>query len=399
MSKETETPAFHIPTLAVLGVGLIGGSLALALRRGGHVGRVIGGGSSLETLHRARRMGVIDEVAGSLREAAQAADVIVLAAPVCATEYLLRGVLPAMTADKVVTDVGSVKNWVCLAARAELGAHARRFVAGHPVAGREHSGVRAAHGELFDGQNIALTPAIDTDADAVELVRDMWTAAGAARVIRMRPAVHDRVLALTSHLPHIVAYAMVDAFAQAVAQAGAQAGDDGAEAVAQAGDDGDGSAEAVAQAGAQTGAQTGDDGDDGAEPVPDVGLDGLSPELYGDMAAGGFYDITRTASSDPVMWRDICVANRNDLLYQLSLFAATLGRLCERIGLGESAALERQFADASETRAQLGERRPTPPRPTLLFSHKVSKAFDLSQASDSPQSSAPPKSPKPPKSS
>ncbi|MDD9874697.1 MAG: prephenate dehydrogenase/arogenate dehydrogenase family protein [Gammaproteobacteria bacterium] len=300
-------PAFHIPALAVIGVGLIGGSLALALKRRGRVGRVIGAGRSRASLEKALRLGAIDAIAAHPAEAAQAADLIFLSAPVGATAGLLEAIAPALDADKIATDAGSVKGGVCAAAQAVLGARAGRFVPGHPVAGKEHSGVGAASADLFQNHNAVITPLAHTDAGALETVRRMWRAVG-ARVITLPPELHDQVLALTSHLPHVLAYAMVDLFA--------------------------------------------------ASAVADAADRAAGPGLYGDMAAGGFYDFTRTASSDAEMWRDICLMNRAQILPHLAAFAGRLERLGQLIEQADGAALERLFAAARNTRTQVAERRP-----------------------------------------
>ena len=324
MTPPSGKKAFYIPTLAVIGVGLIGGSLARALKRGRHVGRVVGAGRSLASLQKARRLGVIDVMSASPAQAAQGADVVVVATPVGATEYILQEIAPALGETAVVTDVGSVKNMVCEMARDALGAAVRRFVPGHPVAGKEHSGVGASHAELFVGHRVALTPLRETDEDARKTVRRMWKAAG-ARVTTMPAAEHDRVLALTSHLPHVLAYAMVELFAD------------------------------TTRGGVLSGLG---------------GVENTAPALYGDMAAGGFYDFTRTASSDPEMWRDICVTNRAQILRQLQAFSVRTERIAQLISDGDLHALERLFTAARDTRAKVGERRPARPRPTLLFPPK-----------------------------
>jgi len=328
MHGKSENGTFHIPTLAVIGVGLIGGSLALALKRGGHVGRVVGAGRSRANLQTARRLGVIDAVADSPQAAVAGADVVLLAAPVGATEFLLDAIAPALPPAAVVTDVGSVKTWVCEAAEDVLGAGVRRFVPGHPVAGKEHSGVVAARAELFDAHNVALTPLDDTDADALRVVQRMWAAAG-AHVITMRPELHDRVLALTSHLPHVLAYAMVDLFADANAGRLDQL-------LAGFAGDGDGDGEG----------------------------DAADAKLYGDMAAGGFYDFTRTASSDPEMWRDICMTNRENILHQLMLFIDRVQSFVMLLGANDIEGLERLFEAARNTRARVGDRRKRADKPS-----------------------------------
>ncbi|MGR3913347.1 MAG: prephenate dehydrogenase/arogenate dehydrogenase family protein [Gammaproteobacteria bacterium] len=286
---------FFVPALAIIGVGMIGGSLALGMKKRGLAGTVLGAGRSRVSLQCALELGVIDEICGTPFEAAARADVIVLAAPVGASGALLAAIAPALTAEKIVTDVGSVKAGVCEAAAA-LGPLARRFVPGHPVAGKEHSGAAAANADLFAHHSVVLTPAAHTDADALERIAHMWRALG-AHVSRMEAAEHDRVLALTSHLPHVLAYAMVDCFAQSGER-----------------------------------------------------------ERAG-MTAGGFYDFTRTASSDAEMWRDICVMNRAEILRQIEAFQTRLAGLTQMIARADREAIASLFAAAAEVRAQLDARR------------------------------------------
>ena len=292
---------FHAPALAVIGVGLIGGSLALALKERKCVGKVIGAGRSRANLERALALGVIDEIAEDPARAAERADMIVLATPVNAIAGLFEAIRPALDQDhdKVITDVGSVKAGVCQAATV-LGAQLGRFVPGHPVAGKEHSGVGSATAGLFRNHNVVLTPLADTDADALARVGAMWAAAG-ARVSVMEVELHDRALSLTSHLPHVLAYAMVDFFAESGNLAR---------------------------------------GHDMA-----------------DVAAGGFYDFTRTASGDPEMWRDICLMNREQILRHLGQFSERLERIGAMIEKADGDALERLFAAAKATRSGVAERR------------------------------------------
>ena len=290
-----------MPVLAVIGVGLIGGSVALALKAQKRVGKVIGAGRSRENLQRALDLGGIDEIADSAVSAAAQADIILLATPVNAIAELLEAIRPALDRDKVITDVGSVKAGVCAAASAVLGDNLCRFVPGHPVAGKEHSGVASASADLFHNHNVVLTPSAHTDADAIERVAQLWAAIG-ARVNTMDAELHDRVLSLTSHLPHVLAYAMVDFFANS----------------------------------------------------------GDLAHGY-DMAAGGFYDFTRTASGDPEMWRDICLMNRQQILRHIEQFIEQLQRIGGLIERADGDALERLFTTARQTRSQVAERRK--PRP------------------------------------
>lgn len=291
-----------MPVLAVIGVGLIGGSLAMALKAGKRVGKVIGAGRSRANLERALGLGVIDAIADNPARAAEQADIILLAVPVNAIAGLLEALLPVLDENKVVTDAGSVKAGVCEAAAAVLGDRISRFVPGHPVAGKEHSGVNAATADLFENHNVVLTPLARTDAAALERIRQMWTAAG-ARVSTMEVMRHDRVLSVTSHLPHVLAYTMVDFFADA-----------------------------------------------GHDHDHDLA------HCY-DMAAGGFYDFTRTASSDPEMWRDICLMNRGQILRHMDRFTERLRHIGRLIDQYDGDTLERLFTDAKETRSRVAERR------------------------------------------
>ena len=299
-----------MPVLAVIGVGLIGGSVARALKAGNRVGKVVGAGRSRANLERALGLGVIDAIADDPAHAAEQADIILLAVPVNAMAGVLESLRPVLdrnaAGNKIVTDTGSVKAGVCEAAVAVLGDKIGRFVPGHPVAGKEHSGVDAATADLFENHNVVLTPLARTDADALEQIRQMWTAAG-ARVSTMEVSRHDRVLSVTSHLPHVLAYAMVDFFAAA-----------------------------------------GDTDDDDSD--QDLA------HCY-DMAAGGFYDFTRTASSDPEMWRDICLMNRGQILRHIDRFTERLGHIGRLIDQSDGDALEALFTDARETRSRVTERR------------------------------------------
>ena len=299
-----------MPVLAVIGVGLIGGSVARALKAGNRVGKVIGAGRSRANLERALDLGVIDAIADDPAHAAEQADIILLAVPVNAMAGVLESLRPVLdgneAGNKIVTDTGSVKAGVCEAAAAVLGDKISRFVPGHPVAGKEHSGVDAATADLFENHNVVLTPLAHTDADALEQIRQMWAATG-ARVSTMEVSRHDRVLSVTSHLPHVLAYAMVDFFA----------------------------------AGGDT------DDDDGDQDLADC---------Y-DMAAGGFYDFTRTASSDPEMWRDICLMNRGQILRHIDRFTARLRHIGRLIDQSDGDALEALFTNARETRSRVTERR------------------------------------------
>ena len=279
-----------IDKLVVIGVGLIGGSLACALRKAGAVGEVVGVGRGRENLELAVRLGVVDRYALDATAEVGDADVVVVGTTLGATRGVLERIAPALGPDTVVTDVGSTKASVVAAAREALGAHFPRFVAGHPIAGTEHSGAGAAFAELFVDHRVILTPVTETDGRALARVRALWETAG-ARVCDMAVEDHDRVLAATSHLPHMLAFTLVDMLACA------------------------------------------DDADD----------------IFA-FAAGGFRDFTRIASSNPEMWRDIALANDTALLELCESFSARLARLVDAIRAGDGAALELSFRRAKEAR-------------------------------------------------
>jgi prephenate dehydrogenase len=284
-----------IDRLAVIGVGLIGGSLARDLRAAARVREVVGCGRSLANLEEAVRLGVIDGVEPSIEAAVRGADMVVVAVPVGATREVLASVAPALAPDAVVTDVGSVKAPVMADARAALGARYRDFVPGHPVAGTERSGAGASIEGLFADRRVILTPDRDTRPEAVARVQAMWAAVG-ARVVSMEAAEHDRVLAASSHLPHALAYALVDML---------------------------------------------------------VRMDEHRAVL--DCAGGGFRDFTRIAASDPVMWRDIFLANRDELLPLLRRYRDDLDVLMDAIARGDGDWLRHTFARAKRARDSLND--------------------------------------------
>jgi prephenate dehydrogenase len=260
-----------IQKLAVIGVGLIGGSLARALREAGHVGEVVGFGRSLGNLQTATDLGVIDRAEVSVGETVRDADMIVVAVPLGSMADIFSQLATSMMDGAVVTDVGSVKRSVVTMARTALGARCSAFVPGHPIAGTEHSGVSASKADLFRHHRIILTPQDDTDVAAVVRVGAMWQAVG-GDVISMTVAEHDEVLAVCSHLPHVLAYALVDLLVRR---------------------------------------------DD--------------HKTTFDLAAGGFRDFTRIASSDPTMWHDICLANRDALVKVLKDYQQNLDDLVSAV--------------------------------------------------------------------
>lgn len=281
-----------INKLCIVGIGLIGGSLARALRAGGHVREIVGYSRTLTNLQRAAGLGMIDYAEVSLASAVHGADLVVLAVPVGSLADLLAE-LARFSFAGVITDVGSTKGNVVAAARAALGARFPRFVPGHPLAGTEQSGVEAARADLFRGRRVILTPERETDPTALAQVRALWAAVGAV-VSEMPAAEHDRVLAASSHLPHLLAYTLVDMIVRR---------------------------------------------DD--------------HRAVFETATGGFRDVTRVAASDPVMWRDICLANRTELLAALTAYRDDLGTLIEAIERDDAKWLEETFARARRARETL----------------------------------------------
>ena len=273
--------------LAVIGVGLIGGSFALALKQAGKVTHVVGVGRNHANLEAARKRGIIDSIAPDAAVAAGEADLVLVAAPV--------GQFPAIfsalkDSKALITDAGSTKRDVVAAARAALGRKIAQFVPGHPVAGAEKSGAAAASADLFKGRRVILTPLKENPAAAVAKVRSLWEACG-AHVTRLEPEDHDALLAAVSHLPHVLAYALVH----------------------------------------------------------DIAGRSNAEQLFS-YAAGGFRDFTRIASSHPEMWRDICVANRDAILAELARYTAQLGLVERLLQAGDANALETLFRQAREAR-------------------------------------------------
>lgn len=282
-----------IERLAIIGVGLIGGSLARALRERDQVGEIVGYGRGIANLDDAIELGVIDRAATSAASAVEGADLVVIAVPVGSTPEVLATLAPALGPDAIVTDVGSVKRTVVDAARAALGPRFPFFVPGHPIAGTEQSGARAARGDLYEGRRVILTPEPETDARALERVAAVWREVG-AEVVSMPAPDHDRVLAASSHLPHVLAYALVDML---------------------------------------------------------VRMD--DHRAIFECAGGGFRDFTRIAASDPVMWRDICLANRDALLGLLEQYQENLRLLAEALERGDAEWLRETFARAKRAREGL----------------------------------------------
>ena len=278
--------------LAVIGVGLIGGSFAAALKVAGKVTQVTGVGRSRENLELARHRGLIDSIAADAGAAARDADLVLVAAPVAQLPSIFAALARTLPPACVVTDAGSTKCDVIGAARRALGAKLAQFVPGHPIAGAEHSGADAASATLFRDRRVVLTPLAENPPAAVQRVEDAWRACG-ARVSRLAAEEHDALLAAVSHLPHVLAYALVH----------------------------------------------------------DIARRPNAEQLFS-FAAGGFRDFTRIASSSPEMWRDICLANRERLLAELGRYRTELGEVERLVAAGDGAALERLFAEARAARNQ-----------------------------------------------
>jgi len=277
-----------VDTLAIIGPGLIGGSLSLALKQAGAVREVLGVGRNPARLTVARELGLIDR-AVDWAEAGQA-DCILLALPVGDTAAVLKSLAPHLKAGAIVTDAGSTKVNVIVAARAALGARVADFVPGHPIAGSEQSGPGAARADLYQGKKVVLTPQADTRAAALATVQALWEAAG-AQVEMLEPDLHDRVFAAVSHLPHLAAFALVDELAQRA------------------------------------------DGD-----------------TFFRFAASGFRDFTRIAGSSPEMWRDIALANREALLTELDAYLTALQSLRGAVAGEDADALLTLFSRARNAR-------------------------------------------------
>ena len=279
-----------IRKLAVIGVGLIGGSLARALRKAGAVEEIIGCGRGRENLEKAVELGVIDSYSHDIGEAVRGADMIFLAVPLGAMKEAFAAMKGKLAEDAVITDGGSCKGSVVEDARAVFGGVPARLVPGHPIAGTERNGVEASFAELYENRRVILTPLAETDAQALARVRAMWEACG-AEVSTMSVAHHDEVLAATSHLPHMLAFGLVDTLARMKE----------------------------------------------------------NDEIFR-YAAGGFRDFTRIASSNPVMWRDICVANGPALSKMLGAFADEMNELAQIIAAGDGEHLLEVFSRAKAAR-------------------------------------------------
>jgi len=279
-----------IRKLVIFGVGLIGGSLALALREANACQTIVGCSRHAVHLQKAVALGVIDSFSLDPAEAVRDADMVLLAVPMGAMRHLLQQIKPTLPADAILTDAGSTKGSIVAEVAQVFGADFTRFVPGHPIAGREQSGVEAAVADLYLNRRVILTPQAQTDADAIAKVAAMWRVTGAL-LEQMPVELHDQVLAATSHLPHVLAFSLVDTL-----------------------------------------------------------LNMPQREDILRYAAGGFRDFTRIASSDPVMWRDICLTNKAAILATIAAFQHNLGEFAALIDAQDGEGLHHRMASAKQAR-------------------------------------------------
>jgi prephenate dehydrogenase len=286
--------AIHFHKVTIIGVGLIGGSLAKVLKTSGLAGSITGSGRSRETLELALRLGVIDQIGQGPKHAVEGADLVVLASPVGTFEDVVREIGPHLKTGAILTDVGSVKG-VLVHRIEEILPAGIHFVPGHPIAGKEKFGVSEATETLFRGAKCILTPTQRTDGSAVNALKEVWTIAG-AKVLIMDPDLHDKIFAAVSHMPHVAAFAMMSAVAEL---------------------------------------NTGTDD-------------------YINFSGAGFKDFTRIAASSPEIWRDICLMNRDNVVQMLDRYLFALNRFKLDILAVDGKRLEKHLKIASDARRGLG---------------------------------------------
>ncbi len=281
-----------ISKLVIIGVGLIGGSFALALKKAKAVKHVVGVGRTRKNLNTALKLGVIDEIALDAVNAVRDADVVLIGTPVGQMASVMKAIAPYLGANTIVTDGGSTKQDVIACARKHLGAHFKNFVPAHPMAGTENSGAAAAFAELYSGRKVILVPQKETAARAVSAVRAAWTACG-ANVVRLQAREHDEILAAVSHLPHVAAFALMGMLA-----------------------------------------------------------DRKDAKRVLGFSAGGLRDTVRISGSSPEMWRDIFLANRKALLADIDKYINKIKYLKSSLKAGDGDALQAQFEHARHAREQ-----------------------------------------------
>ena len=282
-------PAFR--KVVIFGVGLIGGSFSLALRKAGAVTEVIGFGRSAATLNEAKQLGILDRIGDDVAREVCDADIVLVATPVAQMADIFKRIAPYLGVHTLVTDGGSTKGDVVAAARANLGNKLSQFVPAHPIAGGEKSGASAALADLYQGKRVVLTPLQENGKDAVARIRKAWEICG-ANVSELTAEQHDTVFAAVSHLPHLLSFALVH----------------------------------------------------------DLAKRDNKDQLLS-FAASGFRDFTRIAASSPEMWRDICMANRDALMVELQQYAAELYVLHQALESNDAAKLEEIFSLAREVRS------------------------------------------------
>lgn len=280
----------RVDTVCIIGTGLIGGSLALAIRQAGFCREITGAGRTEETLIKAVELGVIDRYDTSISNAAQNADIVVVCVPLGAMHAVFEQINTAEIENTIITDAGSAKQSVINDAESVFGAEFQNFVPGHPIAGTEQSGVGAAFPELYQRRRVILTPTENTSSDALDKVRAMWQSAG-AEVETMSAEHHDVILAGTSHLPHLLAFGLVDCLKN----------------------------------------------------LEDI------DQIFR-FAAGGFRDFTRIASSDPVMWRDICLSNRHQVMAMMKRYRIEMEKIYKALEAGDGEKLREIFERAKKSR-------------------------------------------------
>ena len=286
----------HFRHVAIVGVGLIGGSLGMVLKQRGLADTIVGAGRSTGNLKTAVELGAIDRYVNDARDGVAGADLVVLATPVDTYESHLKQWGASLPAGAIVTDVGSVKGRLVEEAERLLPGHVR-FVGAHPIAGREKTGVAAGSVTLFNGARCILTPTAKTDPAALETIRELWRQSGAT-VSVMDPHVHDRVLGAVSHLPHIAAFSLINALTELREQT-----------------------------------------------LPELDLLGY--------AGGGLRDTTRIAASSAEMWRDICLWNRDNLIEQIDIYIQHLHDMRRLIAAGDGPGLEKEMERAKQVRERL----------------------------------------------
>ena len=292
MTAKRAPRGARIDKLVVIGVGLIGGSFALALKRGKLVRKVIGVGRTKKNLNAALERRIIDEATRNAADAVRGADLVLLATPVGQMPEVMAEIAPALGHETIVTDGGSTKQDVIEYARRFLADHFERFVPAHPIAGTEKSGAHAAFPELYRDRNVILTPVRETNTAAIRRVRSLWQACGAT-VIELHPKRHDRIFGAVSHLPHVVAFALVSALAKR----------------------------------------------------PDA-------RTLLSFSGAGLRDTVRIAGSSPEMWRDICIANRGELLTLLDDYVGELEIARTAIENADASALTEMFERARTARSR-----------------------------------------------